>query len=131
MEQIRGVQVEGQKSKELLANAVKEALRARNWRQVELAKVSGISQSTISNVVNAVKDASPDTLRRLAQALDWDQTMLASIFYGDIEDEKQLLIEQIIHSFRTLEPEELLQLKRVCDEVLKLLRIRVAAPPES
>lgn len=108
----------------LLAGAICEALKERNWRQVDLAVAAGLSQSTVSNIVRARTDTSPATLRRLADALGWDEVVLSRLFYGEIEDEQRLMIEQITHMLRPLPADQLLQVKRTLGELLKLIAMR-------
>jgi len=114
----------GADSKRLLADAVREAMRAKNWKQVDLADASGLSQSTISNIINVRKCPSSTTLQRLAETFGWDQATLSRIFYGEIEDEQRLMIEQITHMLRPLPAEQLLQVKRTLGELLKLIAMR-------
>lgn len=46
-----------------------EQLRIRNISQAELARVSGVSKGTVSNLINGTKGAGQDSLTAIARAL--------------------------------------------------------------
>lgn len=67
-----------------IARVIKEEMKARNWTQQKLEDKSGISQPTISRVLNG-SNVEVDTLRQLYQALELP-------FLLDIYDREQLLV---------------------------------------
>ena len=60
----------GQELKETLAKSIKERRCARGWSQEKLAELIGISKNSISEIEMAQNFATPDTLVKLAKALE-------------------------------------------------------------
>ena len=60
----------GQELKATLAKNIKERRNARGWTQEKLAFLIGISTNSISEIESANNFAAPDTLVKLAKALE-------------------------------------------------------------
>lgn len=63
----------------MLAN-LKLAISARNMRQADLAAHLGVTQSTISEIINGRRRTSPSLCARLAEMLQADEAWLFSSF---------------------------------------------------
>lgn len=53
---------------EVLANNLRYMMKDRGWNQKELARASGVSQRTVSNILSEVKTPTLDTVELLAKA---------------------------------------------------------------
>jgi transcriptional regulator with XRE-family HTH domain len=67
-----------QEAKKVIPAALKKALAERGWSQYRLAQVTGISQMTISNIVNGVHDPKASNLKTIADALEMSLDDLVS-----------------------------------------------------
>ena len=62
----------GQELQETLAKNIKDRRNARGWSQEKLGELIGISRNSISEIELAKNFATPDTLVKLAKAMETD-----------------------------------------------------------
>jgi len=106
--------------REVLADTLKEEMARRNWLQADLAKECGVSEPTISNLMNRKVDPSPQTLNAIMDCLDWSVATIQRMYYGQPGDEEQLVIDQITRELADL---SLSQLRGVRDCVRQLVSV--------
>lgn len=52
---------------------LEDQLRIRGWKPADLSRASGISNATISRILNSTRQAGPDACRKIARALNISQ----------------------------------------------------------
>ena len=107
------------KRRQVLAQAVRREMADRGWEQSDLVANCGISAGTVSNLLRGQVSISPQTLRKLAQCLNWSDVALNRLFYGEVTVERQVKLDQIEHRLRQLSPGELDQAIRVLDALFE------------
>ena len=105
----------------ILAAALKEEMARRNWLQADLAQECGISEPTISNLMNQKVDPSPRTLNALMDCLDWSVASIQRMYYGEPGDEEQLVINEIMRELADLSISELRAVRDVVRQLVLLL----------
>lgn len=110
--------------REVFAGAVREEMYRRGWNQSDVADHCRISEGTVSNVLRCRVDASPGIIGKLTECFGWSEVTLNRLFYGEIDDEKAMIIEQIMHRLRDYPVEVLRRVDRT-------LTAAFEEPPES
>ena len=108
----------------VLAQAVRGEMKRRGWLQQDLARASGLSSGTVSNIVNGQVDASAATIGALARALGWGEDGIERLYYGELNDERRLLIDQVTHELRGLALADLELVRRLVQAAIDGLRER-------
>ena len=110
-----------------LSETLRAARKERGWSQMELAKRSGLSQTTISDIERGRNRTSRDLIQ-LARALGISAEQLTSgITYGGISAAKVLTIKEPQTSFRLEQDEQLLlDAYRTADETGRMMLITQA-----
>lgn len=103
------------KRRQVLAQAVRREMAQRGWEQADLVANCGISAGSVSNMLRGQVTVGPQTLHKLARCLNWSDVALNRLLYGEITEERQLKIDQIMHRLRQLEPAQLDQAIRLLD----------------
>lgn len=110
-----------------LSETLRAARKERGWSQMELAKRSGLSQTTISDIERGRNRTSRDLIQ-IARALDISVEQLTSgITYGSVSATKVLTIKEPQTSFRLEQDEQLLlDAYRTADETGRMMLITQA-----
>ena len=66
---------------------LRKFLKEKNLTQKDLAKLVGVTQASISLYVRKVCTPRPETMSKLARALDIDLSQLVECFYKNKEEE--------------------------------------------
>ena len=54
---------------ETFSRWIEDSLKARNWKPADLARVAGITDATLSRILNGTRNPGPDFCRAIARAL--------------------------------------------------------------
>lgn len=73
-----GMSVTSEQAKRLLSRNIESVLRRKGWSRYRLAKVSGISEATISNIMNEKHEPGLSIIVTLATALGVSANRLIS-----------------------------------------------------
>ena len=75
-----------------IASKIRRALDGKKWSVYELSKISGVSQSTISGILNDGKSPQYNTLEAISHAFGLEVVELLLI--GEVPKEKEILTEK-------------------------------------
>ena len=98
-------------------------LKERGMSQTELSQSSGLSQGTISNIISGRRGRGLDSLQAIARALRLPPETVyreAGVLPAKKNHDKE--IEQIVHEFENMNPDERKQALAVIRALNKLFR---------
>lgn len=58
------------------SKVIRDALKAKGWSQADLARTTGMRESTISRISNGITLATPDAVHSISEALEIDPASL-------------------------------------------------------
>lgn len=88
---------------------IEQELKARRWRQTDLAQAAGISDSTVSLVLNAEREAGPDFCNGIAKAFGIPPEVvfrMAGILPPLPGPEEDAMIREVTEGFKQLSVEK-------------------------